>query len=247
MSFGRRLGKARMSLTSAQIQANFAQVKARIAAAARASQRDAAAVRLVAVSKRMPVDALRAALAAGQHCFGENTVQEAVAKQDVMTGADIDWHFIGHLQSNKAAAVATRFSCLHTLDSMKLARRLSQARPADASPLQVLLQVNIADDPAKAGLAPAQLPVLAEQLLAADLPGIELAGLMTIGLRAADEAARRHEFAALRRLGETCAARFGQTHFRELSMGMSGDFELAIAEGATLVRVGSTLFGPRPV
>lgn len=235
-----------MSLTADQIRANFEQVRQRIRTAAADAGRDPGSVRLVAVSKRIPVDAVRAAISAGQTCFGENTVQDAATRQDVITDPGIDWHYIGHLQSNKAAAVATRFDCLHTLDSMKLARRLSAARPVGHAALRVLLQVNVADDPDKSGLTGVQLPVFIDELLAAELPGIELRGLMTIGRRQADGAARRAEFDSLYRLGEECAARFGRKHFAELSMGMSDDFELAILSGATLVRVGSRLFGARP-
>ena len=235
-----------MTLDAGQIRASFGQVRERIRTAATNSGRDPDAVRLVAVTKRMPADAVRAALAAGHACFGENTVQDAATKQDVITDPAIEWHFIGHLQSNKAAAVAARFDWLHTLDSLKLARRLSAARPDERAPLRVLLQVNVADDPDKAGIPVARLTEFTEQLLAEDLPGVELCGLMTIGRRQVDDAARRLEFDTLHRLGEECALRFGRQYFAELSMGMSDDYELAILAGATLVRVGSGLFGARP-
>ena len=235
-----------MPVSTGEIHRNIDTVHARMHAAAASSGRRMEDIRLVAVSKQMPVDSITAALAAGQRCFGENTLQEALAKQALLEDRDIEWHFIGHLQSNKAKNLAARFDWLHTLDSPKLAGRLSDNRPAGTDPLGVLLQVNVARDPHKYGLLPEAVTAMAEQLLTGNYPGIELRGLMTIGQRNATDDQRRTEFAALRKLGENCAARFGSRHFSELSMGMSNDYELAIAEGATMVRVGSGIFGPRP-
>ena len=234
-----------MSLSPTAIAGNLAAVRARITAAAAAVGRDAAKIRLIAVSKKMSPEDVSAAIAAGQHRFGENTLQDAARKQASMQTPDTEWHFIGHLQSNKAKAVAHSFDWLHTLDSLKLARRLSEHRPVSTSPLQVLLQVNVARDPAKFGLLPEAVVELSDQLLEANYPGIKLCGLMTIGLRGASDPQRRAEFVALRELAEECAERFGTEYFTELSMGMSEDFELAIREGATMVRVGSAIFGPR--
>ena len=227
------------------IAGNIEQIRQRIDAAARSAGRSAEEIRLVAVSKRMPAESVAAAIAAGHRCFGENTLQDALTKQQVINDPAIEWHFIGHLQSNKAGAVAERFDWLHTLDSVKLAKKLAAHRPQQAPPLGVLLQVNIARDPAKYGLMPDAVADVADALLNTALPGIRLQGLMTIGQQDADDAQRRAEFAALRELAADCAIRFGPQYFSELSMGMSDDFELAIAEGATMVRVGSSIFGSR--
>lgn len=235
-----------MPVSAEEIRRNIDTVNERMRIAAASSDRRMEDIRLIAVSKRMPTDSITAALSAGQRCFGENTLQEALAKQALLEDRDIEWHFIGHPQSNKARNLAAHFDWLHTLDSTKLAKRLSDNRPAGAIPLRVLLQINIARDSHKYGLLPETVAAMAEQLLTASYPGIELRGLMTIGQRSATEDQRRAEFAALRELGADCATRFGPQHFGELSMGMSDDFELAIAEGATMVRVGSNIFGPRP-
>ncbi|MGB5259611.1 MAG: YggS family pyridoxal phosphate-dependent enzyme [Gammaproteobacteria bacterium] len=235
-----------MSLSADAIARNIQSVRERIHAAAAAVGRETADIRLIAVSKYMPAQCIAAAIAAGQRSFGENTLQDAATKQALIDEPGTDWHFIGHLQSNKAKAVAMHFDWLHTLDSLKLAKRLSDNRPDPARPLHVLLQVNIARDPAKFGLMPDAIYELTEGLLQAGYPGIELCGLMTIGQRRATLSQRCAEFSALRDLAAKCADRFGTRYFNELSMGMSGDFETAIKEGATMVRVGSAIFGPRP-
>ena len=234
-----------MPLSASAIRQNIDAVRERIRQTAAAAGRQADEIRLIAVSKKMPAESVAAAIAAGQRCFGENTLQDAATKQSQIDDPATEWHFIGHLQSNKARAVAGHFDWLHTLDSLKLAGRVSAARPTDRDPLKALLQVNIAGDPQKHGLAPDAVFNLVEGLLAADNPGIDLRGLMTIGQRIATTDERRSEFAALRTLAEDCAQRFGERHFAELSMGMSDDFELAISEGATMVRVGSAIFGAR--
>jgi len=156
-----------------------------------------------------------------------------------------EWHFIGHLQSNKAKHIPGNFDWLHTLDSLKLAKRLSAAA-GSATTLRVLLQVNIANDPDKFGLPAAGLFQFIDDLLNAELSGVQLRGLMMIGHRDATVAERRRDFSALHELGQNCATRFGTELFSEYSMGMSGDFEDAIAEGATMIRVGTAIFGPRP-
>ena len=227
------------------IAGNIEHIRQRIDAAARTAGRAADDIRLIAVSKWMPPESVAAAIAAGHRCFGENTLQDAATKQQLIDDPEIEWHFIGHLQSNKAGAVAEKFDWLHTLDSVKLAKKLAAHRPPQVQPLGVLLQVNIARDPAKYGLLPEAVYSLTDTLLNTALPGISLQGLMTIGQQGANVSQRRAEFAALRDLAADCAIRFGQQHFSELSMGMSDDFELAIAEGATMVRVGSSIFGSR--
>jgi len=158
-----------------------------------------------------------------------------------------EWHFIGHLQSNKAKLIPQHFDWLHTLDSLKLARRLSEGTVRAGNRLNTLLQVNMANDPDKYGLNPDPDSIypFIESLLRADLPGIRLRGLMTIGRRHAHADETRKTFAALRTLAQACTDHFGAAYFTELSMGMSNDYELAIAEGATMVRIGSALFGPR--
>ena len=235
-----------MPLTADDIQRNLDAVHRRMHEAARQSGRTIDDIRLIAVSKYMPARYVQWALSAGQHRFGENTVQEALSKQEQIKNPDIEWHFIGHLQSNKAKMIAGNIDWLHTLDSVKLATRLSTSALNSSHRLNVLLQVNIADDPDKFGLPAAALPQYIEDILRADLAGIQLRGLMTIGRREATPAQRQADFAALRDLREDCMRRFELPRFNELSMGMSGDYEAAITEGSTMVRVGSALFGPRP-
>ena len=235
-----------MNLTADDIQRNLDVVHERMREAARQSGRTTDDIRLVAVSKYMPARYVEWAMSAGQHCFGENTVQDVLAKQQQIKNPNIEWHFIGHLQSNKAKLIAGNIDWLHTLDSIKLATRLSAKASSSKQVLKVLLQVNIADDPDKFGLAATALPSFIEQILKADLAGIQLRGLMTIGRREATLDERQADFAALRELRDDCITRFELPCLNELSMGMSGDFEAAIIEGSTMVRVGSTLFGARP-
>ena len=234
-----------MSPPTANISANLDAIRKRIEHAAVTSGRDPGSIRLIAVSKYMPGDYIQQAILAGQRCFGENTVQDAQSKQALIDDPATEWHFIGHLQSNKAKHIPGNFDWLHTLDSLKLAKRLSAAA-SSAATLRVLLQVNIASDPDKFGLPAAGLFRFIEDLLSAELSGIQIRGLMMIGHRDATVAERRRDFSALFELGQNCAARFGPELFSEYSMGMSGDFEDAIAEGATMIRVGTAIFGPRP-
>ena len=235
-----------MTANTPDIVANLASIRQRIAIAAKTAGRQPDEVRLIAVTKHMPRAYVETAMAAGHHCFGENTLQGAMNKQPLLDAPCNEWHFIGHLQTNKARKVPAHFNWLHTLDSLKLAGKLSESALLADTTLNVLLQANIASDPDKYGLDTQSVHAFADDLLAAKLAGIRLCGLMTIGRRAADPGETRASFAALRELGDSCAARFGVDHFRELSMGMSNDFELAVAEGATMVRVGSAIFGPRP-
>jgi pyridoxal phosphate enzyme (YggS family) len=199
-------------------------------------------VSIVAVSKSVPVDRLADALAAGIDEFGENRVQEAEQKVARLPGAH--WHLVGHLQSNKAARAVALFETIHSLDSHELARRLDRLAVATGrAPLPVYVQVNIDRDPAKQGMLPEQLPESLEEIAA--LEGLDLRGLMTVGRQVATAAEARSTFAALRRLSERlCAAQPGLG--RGLSMGMSDDFEVAVEEGATVLRIGRALFGERP-
>ncbi len=228
-----------------------ARVLERIAAAAMRAGRDPASVTLVAVSKTVPVERLRAAVAAGLDLLGENRVQETEAKVPLVPGAR--WHLIGPLQSNKARRAVTLFSAIESVDSVELATRLDrlvrEARglPTDgavqpASRLPILLQVNVDADPGKAGLAPGDADAAVRAVT--DLRALELAGLMTVGRLVADAEAARPTFAALRALSERLRAA-GLALGPELSMGMSDDYPVAVEEGATIVRVGRALFGER--
>ena len=211
-------------------------------AAARQSVLAAASeVRLLAVSKTRPAAALRALAAQGQRAFGENYVQEALVKQRALADLDLEWHLIGPLQSNKCREVALHFDWLESLDREKLIAPLNRHRPADRAPLNVLIQVNIDDEASKSGCAPDSIPALAAAVTAA--PRLQLRGLMAIPAPHADPSRRRAAFRRMRVLFD--ALRAEHPGIDTLSMGMSGDFELAIAEGATEVRIGSALFGPR--
>jgi hypothetical protein len=229
-------------LTATQfLPARLEAVRARITAAAVRAGRDPGSVRLVAVSKQQPVEAIAAAAGAGQLEFGENYVQEAVPKIAALRGRPLTWHFIGQLQGNKTREVAEHFQWVHTVDRARIASRLDAQRPHFAGPLEVLLQVRLADEPGKGGAAPEQLPALADAVTR--LPRLRLRGLMCIPPPAADEAARRAPFRRLRELLEDLNRRGHSLDV--LSMGMSDDLEAAILEGATLVRIGTAVFGPR--
>ena len=200
--------------------------------------------RLLAVSKLQPADAVAALAAAGQRAFGENYVQEALAKQAALgsRATGFEWHLIGHLQSNKAALAATLFDWVQTVDRGKLVPLLAAARPDDRAPLNVLIQVNIDDEASKHGCRPEQIDALADAIRAE--PRLALRGLMAIPAPLPDLDRRRAAFARMKGLFDALAARHPTVD--TLSMGMSDDLELAVAEGATLVRVGTALFGERP-
>jgi len=219
----------------------LAAVLARIEAAARRAGRDPGSVRLLAVSKQQPVEAIAAAADAGQREFGENYVREGVAKIEALQGRALTWHFIGQLQANKTRDVAGHFQWVHTVDRERIATRLDDQRPHYAGPLDMLLQVRLGDEPGKGGVEPADLPRLAE--FVAGLPRLRLRGLMCIPPPLADEAAQRLPFARLRAFLEDLNRRGHRLD--TLSMGMSADLEAAVLEGATIVRVGTAVFGPR--
>ncbi|RAS09987.1 YggS family pyridoxal phosphate-dependent enzyme [Cupriavidus alkaliphilus] len=225
------------------IAANLQAVRQGIAAAAQQAGRQAADIALLAVSKTVSPDRIRAAYAAGQREFGENYVQEGIDK--IAALADLrdrlQWHFIGPLQSNKTRPVAEHFDWVHTIDRLKIAERLSAQRPAGMPALQVCIQVNISGEASKSGVAPAEVPALAHAVAA--LPGLQLRGLMAIPEPAHDPAAQRRPFATMRTMLQ--ALRADGLALDTLSMGMSGDMEAAIAEGATLVRIGTAIFGAR--
>jgi PLP dependent protein len=186
-----------------------------------------------------------AAIAAGQRVFGENTVQDALTKIPHFAGQGLEWHFIGHLQSNKARFIPGNFTWVHSLASIKIAQRLARLAQEQNTTVNTLIEVNITRDPAKHGVAPEDVATLLDQILKANLSGTRFCGLMAIGPHPATESERRASFAALRKLRDDCAQRFALPGFTELSMGMSGDFIEAIQEGSTLVRIGTAIFGER--
>ena len=218
----------------------YSSVLKRIAEASAAAGQ-ARPARLLAVGKTKPPDALRALAALGQTAFGENYVQEARAKQAALADLRLAWHAIGPLQSNKCRDVARHFDWLQTLDRAKLIDLLARHRPADRAPLDVLIQVNIDDETSKSGCAPTEIPELAARI--GEHATLRLRGLMAIPAPLADLARRRNAFRRMRALFDGLAS--SDRGVDTLSMGMSDDFELAIAEGATMVRVGSALFGAR--
>jgi PLP dependent protein len=221
------------------IRENLSAVRVRIARACAAAGRPADAVALLAVSKTFDAAAVRAAAAAGQRAFGENYVQEALVKQAALADLALDWHFIGPIQSNKTRVLAEQFAWVHSVDRLKIAERLSQQRPPDMPALQVCVQVNISGERSKSGCAPDEVDTLCRAV--ARLPRLRLRGLMTIPAPASAGSDARGPYRALR---ERLAA-MPDLALDTLSAGMSGDLEAAIAEGATIVRVGSAVFGRR--
>ncbi|MHB1618718.1 MAG: YggS family pyridoxal phosphate-dependent enzyme [Sulfuricella sp.] len=216
-------------------------VRQRIALAATAVGRPAAGIQLLAVSKTFPAAAVRQAYTAGQRAFGESYVQEAVEKVEALNDLPLKWHFIGPIQSNKTRPIAESFAWVHSLDRDRIADRLSAGRPSNLADLQVCLQVNVSGEASKSGVAPEDLPALARHVQT--LPRLKLRGLMAIPEPTDDPVKQRLSFVRLRQLLEQLNAEGFQLD--TLSMGMSDDLEAAIAEGATIVRVGSAIFGAR--
>lgn len=217
------------------------QVRRRIDRACREAGRDPASVVLIAVSKQHPAERVRVLFGLGQVGFGENRLQEALAKQGALADLAITWHFIGPVQSNKTREVAAHFDWVQSVDREKILRRLSGQRPAGLPPLNICIQVNIDAEPQKAGLDPAEVPAFASA--AAAEPRIRLRGLMAIPRPTDDEAQARDSFRRMKRLYDDL--RNAGHALDTLSMGMSGDLELAVQEGSTMVRVGTDLLGPR--
>ena len=216
-------------------------VRSRIDSAAKAAGRDPAAVTLVAVSKGKTAEIMRAAATAGVTDFGENYLQEALGKIDQLSDLGLRWHFIGAIQSNKTRAIAERFDWVHSIDRLAVARRLSDQRPFHAPPLNLCIQVAVVAEPGKGGVDPGNLRELAART--AELPRVRLRGLMCIPPPLPGAAAERAVFSQLRAMLDGLIA--GGLPLDTLSMGMSADFESAIAEGATHVRIGTALFGAR--
>jgi pyridoxal phosphate enzyme (YggS family) len=228
----------------AMIADNLQQVHQRIAGACAQAARPVRSVTLLVVSKTFAAAAVREAVAAGEHRFGENYVQEGVDKIAALADLrpQIEWHLIGPLQSNKTRVVAEQFDWVHSLDRLKVAQRLSAQRPAHLAPLQVCLQVNTSSEPSKSGLRPEDVPEVAHAV--ATVPRLMLRGLMAIPEPAANFEAQRAPHRTLRELMQALQAQ--GLALDTLSMGMSADLEAAIAEGATIVRIGSAIFGARP-
>ena len=227
------------------IGSNLQEVKRRIAAACVGAGRDANTVTLLAVSKTFGADVVREALAAGQQAFGENHVQEALAKIEALAAlrAQIEWHLIGPLQSNKTRPVAEAFDWVHSVDRLKIAQRLAEQRPPHLPPLQLCLQVNVSGEASKGGVPPQELPALAQAVAALPAERVRLRGLMSIPQATADAAAQRQPHRVLRELLRALQAQ--GLALDTLSMGMSADLEAAVAEGSSLVRVGTAIFGSR--
>ncbi|MFA5172424.1 MAG: YggS family pyridoxal phosphate-dependent enzyme [Sulfuriferula sp.] len=223
------------------VKSTLQAVQARIALAAQKAGRKASEISLLAVSKRQPAESVRALAALGQHAFGESYVQEGVAKIQALQDVALDWHFIGPIQRNKTAPIAANFSWVHSVDRLVIAQRLSAERVNHSAPLNICLQVNVSNEVSKSGVSLADVPALA--LAVRDLPNLRLRGLMAIPRAEVDENKQRAQFALVR----VCFDELNSMGLQldTLSMGMSGDLEAAIAEGATIVRVGTALFGKR--
>ncbi|WP_114416816.1 YggS family pyridoxal phosphate-dependent enzyme [Marinospirillum perlucidum] len=225
------------------IAQHIAKVRQQVEQACHKFERNPAQVKILAVSKKQSSQAIREAAAEGQQAFGENYLQEALQKQEELGDLDLEWHFIGPIQSNKTRDLASHFNWVHTLDRFKVARRLNDQRPEELEPLKVLIQVNISDEQSKSGIAPADLLALADQIM--QLPRLELRGLMCIPAASDDVSEQRKTFAQMAALFKRLQEAYPQAQIDTLSMGMSGDLEAAIAEGSSLVRIGTAIFGAR--
>jgi len=223
----------------ATITERLKQIRTQISEAELACNRQPGSVLLLAVSKTKPAEDIAAAYQAGQRHFGENYLQEALRKQQELGAYTITWHFIGPIQSNKTKALSTHFDWVHSVDSLKIAKRLSEQRPAHLPPLNICLQVNISDEPSKSGITLAELPQLCEQV--AKLPNLTLRGVMAIPAPQDDFEQQRQPYRALYQ----AVTNLKQPGLNTFSFGMTGDLKAAIAEGSTIVRIGTALFGER--
>ncbi len=228
-------------MSNALIPNNIATVLDRVRLAAQKSQRSPEDIRIVAASKTRCATAIQIAYQCGIRNFGENYLQEALEKIATLGDLNIVWHFIGPIQSNKARAIAEHFDWVHSVGRLKIARRLSEARPGHLAPLKICVQVNISAQASKSGVTPAQLPKLVDEI--ESLPGIELRGLMAIPSATSDEGLQRQVFGTMRELMEQQQVKV--PGMDTLSMGMSADLEAAIAQGSNLIRVGTDIFGAR--
>ena len=216
-------------------------VRRRIGELERRYHREPGSVALLAVSKTKPPEAVRAAISAGQHAFGENHLQDAMTKVETLSGPGVSWHFIGAVQSNKTRPIAAHFDWVHCIEREKIAKRLSAQRPAGREPLEVCIEVNVSGEETKSGVPPASVESLARMVR--ELPGLRLRGLMAIPRPSPDIETQRIPFRQLREILDELNAK--GLELDTLSMGMTGDLEAAIAEGATIVRIGTAIFGPR--
>jgi pyridoxal phosphate enzyme (YggS family) len=232
-----------MLIRPQNLRENLQSVRDRIAAAAVHCVRDVDSVTLLAVGKGQPAGVLAEAAALGLRDFGENYLQEALPKAEALRPLGLTWHFIGQVQSNKTREIAGHFDWVHTIDRLKIAQRLSEQRSAQLAPLQACLQVRVGDEPGKGGVPPAEAAALVAAMR--ELPGLRLRGLMCVPPAEATQAAQRGWFAQVRALRDILCRGCPGLELDTLSMGMSGDLEAAIAEGSTLVRIGTALFGPR--
>ena len=223
------------------VGAALSTVRARIGELERRYRREPGSVALLAVSKTKPPESVQAAIAAGQQAFGENHLQDAMTKVEALAGNGVSWHFIGAVQSNKTRPIAAHFDWVHGIEREKIAGRLSAQRPAGREPLDVCIEVNVSGEDTKSGVPPAEVEPLARAVR--ELPGLRLRGLMTIPRPSADIESQRVPFRLLREILDDLNAK--GLGLDTLSMGMTGDLEAAIAEGATIVRVGTAIFGPR--
>jgi len=226
------------------ITEHIAKVRQQVEQACHKFGRNPSEVKVLAVSKTQPAEAIRVAAATGQQAFGENYLQEALQKQQELADLpELEWHFIGAVQSNKTREIAENFAWLHTLARQKIAQRLNDQRPAKLPKLKVLIQVNISNEASKAGILPSEVLGFAKQLL--ELPRLEVCGLMCIPKASEDFTQQRQAFAQLADLQAQLMQALPELNLTILSMGMSGDLEAAIAEGSTLVRIGTAIFGAR--
>ncbi|MBO1923898.1 YggS family pyridoxal phosphate-dependent enzyme [Thiomicrorhabdus sp. 6S3-12] len=224
-----------------QLQENFQKVEQRIEEACHKAERPRESVQLLAVSKTKPLEDVLSLAAIGQQAFGENYLQEALDK--IAQAPDLEWHFIGPIQSNKTRPIAENFAWVHSVDRLKIARRLSEQRPPNSAALKILLEINLDDESSKAGFNEHDIEDAVSEVL--QMPHIELRGLMAIPMIRSDFAGQRAVFRRLKILLDALQKKFPDARLDTLSMGMSGDLEAAIMEGATWIRIGTDLFGAR--
>ena len=223
------------------VGAALSTVRARIGELERRYRREPGSVALLAVSKTKPPEAVQAAIAAGQQAFGENHLQDAMTKVEALAGSGVSWHFIGAVQSNKTRPITAHFDWVHGIEREKIAARLSAQRPTGREPLDVCIEVNVSGEDTKSGVPPTEVEPLARAVC--ELPGLRLRGLMAIPRPSADIESQRVPFRLLREILDDLNAK--DLGLDTLSMGMTGDLEAAVAEGATIVRIGTAIFGPR--